>query len=136
LREKMIKAIQKQKEMAKFSTEQIETMVDRMIKDNHVIMEKTGFAFYVKCDNELLAKIQAHKEYLIYPDLVEKLLCSTGRHIHFIGVYSTTPESDAFQAILRGIEHILKKENPKSISWYNRTMDKFIIRRILCQHRQ
>ena len=126
----MIKTLRSDPNLKTLPDQAIESLVDRMIKDDHVVMEKCGFAFYVKCDDELLAKIQAHKEYLIYPDLAQKLIGASGKHVHFIGVYSTTPESDGFQSILKGMDHIVAKENPESISWYDRNLAKFIIRRI------
>ena len=130
MRELMIKTLRADKNLERLPLEAIENLVDRMITTNQFVMEEHGFAFYVRCSDELLAKIEANKEYLIYPDLAQRLLSGSGEHVHFIGIYSTKPNSNGYHSILRGLENVAKKEKPRSISWYDRFFQKFIIRRL------
>lgn len=126
----MVATLRARKELEVLSLHNIECLVDRMLKDEHYVWQEHGFAFYVKCDDAMLKAIQEHKEYLMYPDLAAKLLAGKGQHVHFIGIYSTLPDSDGYEAILKGMAKLIDKEKPASISWYNRTMQKFIIRRL------
>ena len=128
MRDLMIKTLRACADLKALALENIESLVDRMIHDNHYIMEKQGFAFYIKCSDETLETIIRNKEYLTNPVLAQKLLSGIGSHVHFFGVYSTNSDSDAFKGIVKGMASVIAKEHPVSVSWYNRTLDRFIIK--------
>ena len=99
------------------------------MRDGHYIYQGDGFAFYFKCSDEVLKMLKEDKSILCSPGEMGKLLAGDGENIHFIGIYSTTPHNTGYMSIARGLNKLIKKEKPKSISWYDKQMKKFIIRR-------
>lgn len=130
MRDEMIKTLRADPNLRVLTQKNIEVLVDNMLKSGHYVIEDHGFAFYIKCDDETLEHIQRNKHLLTDPKYARELLTKTGKHIHFIGVYSTTPLEDGSISILRGMHRVAEREKSDTLSWYNRTLEKFIIRRV------
>ena len=134
MRDLMIQTLRACRDLKALALENIEALVDRMIADDHYISEQQGFAFYIKCDDETLDSVIENKELLTNPLLAQALIKGVGDNVHFIGIYSTDASSNGFQSIIKGMGKVIEKEHPKTVSWYNRTMEKFIIRRVSSCH--
>lgn len=110
----------------------VNTFVHTMVDNNRVIYEQEGFAFYVKCSDDVLDKIATNPGYILDTQNLIEVFKSNGDNVHFFGVISTKTNGSAYKGILQGIKDTIIKENPKTISWWNPTMDRFH-RRDLCQ---
>ena len=102
----------------------ISNFIVRMVNANLVFATTEGFALFFRLDSDSLRRIQASPDLLINPATCKEFMVCGGRHIHFIGVYSKR------HGLKNGLRLFLEKENPLSVSWYNRNL-KFV-RRYVC----
>lgn len=107
----------------------IKSFVLKMVKNNNVVFKQEGFAFYLKVDDKTIERIAKEPGYILNQDNLLKILQSTGDNVHFFGVLSTINE-DASKAIFKGLNEVIEKEKPRTVSWWNPAMKKFITRRI------
>ena len=66
------------------------------------------------------------------PEVIVKVLEEDGDNIHFIGVLA-----DGLKTVLRGLREVIRKENPKTISWFKPEMDRVHFIKLggqLCHH--
>jgi len=127
--ETMVQALLNCKEYKLTDPVIVNTFVNTMVSNDRVMYEQEGFAFYVKCSDEMLAKIEANPGFILDTDNLIEVFKSKGDNVHFFGVVSI--KTNVFKSILQGIKDTINKEHPKSISWWNRDMNKFN-RRNLC----
>ena len=127
--ETMIDAIMKYDVLSKHGREGATVFVNRMVRDNKVIIEEEAFAFYVKVDDKTLDDIAKDPGYITKPINILRMLESKGDNVHFFGIISIKTNGIAIRSILRGIKDTIEKEHPKTISWWNKDMNKFITRR-------
>ena len=111
----------------------VTSFVTSMIDNDRVIYEQEGFAFYVKCSDDVLDKISANPGYILDTQNLIDVFKSKGDNVHFFGVVSTKTSGRVTKGILQGIKDTIIKENPKTISWWNPTMDRFHRRNICHQ---
>uniref|UniRef100_A0A6M3K4Q8 Uncharacterized protein n=1 Tax=viral metagenome TaxID=1070528 RepID=A0A6M3K4Q8_9ZZZZ len=130
IRDMMISVIEKCNYMNGVARGAIEWMVDYMLTNKRYVEGKDGFAYYIKCDDATLDRIRRNKKYITDPEFMKKLLASDGDNVHFIGVWSNTPNSDGYKNIVEGMKKLVETEKPSTVSWYNRDLKKFILRRI------
>jgi len=107
------------------------TFVKAMVDSDRVIYEQEGFAFYVKCSDDVLDKISANPGYILDTQNLIEVFKSKGDNVHFFGVVSTKTNKRVTKGILPPIKDTIEKEKPKTISWWNPTMDRFH-RRSIC----
>lgn|SRR3990167_10319639 len=88
-----------------------------IIKENEKIK---GSALYLQLTDETLWQIKYGFIDLKNPETVNRMLREQGDNIHFLYVLA-----DGVKTILRGLREVIKKENPKTVSWYNPEMTKF-----------
>lgn len=86
------------------------------IKENE---EFKGSALYIRISDDDLWKIEYGFIDLTNPKEIVQLLNSKGDNIHFLYVLA-----DGQKTILKGLREVIKKENPKTISWFNPEMTK------------
>ena len=110
----------------------ITTFVTKMIESDKVIFQREGFAFYVKCSDEMIDKIHANPGFILNTENLIEVFRSQGDNVHFFGIVST---NHSIQPILDGLKALIAKEDPKTVSWWNKDMSRFIQRRFLC-HKQ
>lgn len=102
-----------------FSEEEIEWFLWKY-KDNSIaIMDKDvlGIAFYLRLEDDTLKEISKDATVLEDIENAERLIAESGKNIHFIRVIA-----ENYRIVLRGLKEIIKKENPKTISWYKEDM--------------
>lgn len=109
------------------SQEQVYNFICLMDDTGRMYSCEDGFGFFIKLNAEWLERIKQNPLLLIDPNVMKDLLTQEGRNIHFIGIYGKRLSS-----IRQGIRSIIKKENPNSISWFNKDMSKFVYRRLRC----
>jgi len=97
--------------------------IDYVRSKDRAIYDDRGICFYLKLNNLMLRRVREDKNYIINNILF--LLTCKGDNLHFFGLVL-----DKAVGIRREIKLAIKKENPKSISWWDKTMDKFIYREI------
>ena len=102
---------------------QLLSLLDR--NEDKVITVKEGDKFrgaslFVRISDDDLWKIEYGFLDLTNQENIAKLLNGSGDNIHFIYVLA-----DSMKTILRGLREVIKKENPKTVSWYNPEMTKF-----------
>jgi hypothetical protein len=116
--------------------EQVYNFISLMDDTGRMYSCDDGFGFFIKLNDEWLEKIRHNPLLLTNPETMKVLLTQEGKNIHFFGVYSKhNGIHKEFSACKQGIKEIIKKENPDSISWFNKDMSRFIYRRIVChQH--
>ncbi len=85
-----------------------------VLKDNAII----GVAFYLRLHDETLEEICDNPEILQDIKNSEKLILEKGRNIHFIRVFAKD-----YKVVLKGLKQSIKKENPKTVSWYKEDMN-------------
>jgi len=84
--------------------------------DNLVVLkdgEITGIAFYLRLEDKSLDDICKDKTILQDVGNAKRLIAERGRNIHFIRVFAKD-----YKIVLKGLKDAIKKENPKTISWY------------------
>lgn len=111
---------------------EVMTFVTNMIRADKVIYSTEGFAFYVKTSDELIKEIESNPGFILQPGNLMRVFTTPGENVHFFGVISTNKNKDITQSILRGLKDTIDKEHPKTITWWDRTMNRFI-RRNLCR---
>ncbi len=116
------------------AVKQAGNMIKKSMIDNFVSLMRysgrtyscpDGFAFYLKLRDKQIKEIKKNPELLTRQDSMKLFLKQDGDNIHFIGIYGKKIIS-----IRQGLKEIIKKEKPRSVSWYNKDMTKFIFRRI------
>ena len=92
-----------------------------------------GSALYLRLNDEDIKNIIYGEISIGNPEIAQDLLSRKGDNIHFIYVFA-----DGEKTILKGLKKVIKKENPRSVSWYKPNMElRFIkFRRILCHQSQ
>src|SRR3990167_2572207 len=88
-----------------------------IVKENGLIK---GSALYLKLTDETLWKLEYGFIDLRNPEIVNQMLKERGDNIHFLYVLA-----NGVRTILKGLREVIKKENPKTVSWYNPEMTKF-----------
>lgn len=92
-----------------------------------------GSALYVRISDETLWKIEWGFLDLTKPDDLQEALNDKGNNIHFLYLLA-----DGQGTILKGLKETIKKENPKTVSWFSPEMtklNKFTLKkeRLVCQ---
>ncbi len=88
-----------------------------VVRENTVLM---GCGMFVRISDEQLWKLQYGFIDLTKPNEIQELLNSKGENIHFLYLLA-----DGIKTILKGLREVIKKENPKTVSWFNPSMTKF-----------
>jgi len=112
--------------------EQVYNFISLMDDTGRMYSCKDGFGFFVKLNDEWIKKIRRNPLLPTDPDIMKILLKQNGKNIHFIGVYGNNIVRRGLLSMRQGIKEIIKKENPNSISWFNKDLNNFIFRRIKC----
>ena len=107
------------------SKEAVYHFIDLMRKNGRLVEAKEGLCFYVKVTDWEIYKIEQNKDYLLHN--IGMLLSSNGNNLHIFGLVLDKPVN-----IKRHLKDLVIKENPTSVSWWNKGMTKFITRRIIC----
>ena len=113
----------KNKELSKrFPKWKILSFIDRH-QDRIVSIYKkdkiVGFSIYLKLTDETLYKVFCRDFEFKNFEAVDSALKENGRNIHFIMLVS-----DGIGIIRKGLRNIIKNENPETISWFNREINK------------
>jgi len=116
--------------------EQVYNFISLMDDTGRMYSCDDGFGFFVKLNDEWLEKIKYNPLLPANPEVMKILLTQEGKNIHFIGVYGNDVIRRGLLSMRQGIKEIIRKENPKSISWFNKNMNNFIFRRIKCHNGQ
>ena len=123
----MIEALEyifkKNKELSKrFPKWKILSFIDRH-QDRIVSIYKkdkiVGFSIYLKLTDETLYKVFCRDFEFKNFEAVDSALKENGRNIHFIRLVS-----DGIGIIREGLRNIIKNENPETISWFNKEINK------------
>jgi hypothetical protein len=130
--QKMVETLMQCKEFNSTDPGVVKAFVSKMVHSDMVIYEQEAFAFYVKCSDDMLAKIQANPGFILDANNLIEVLRSTGDNVHFFGILSTKTNGVVTNQILKGIQDTIEKEHPKTISWWNKGMNRFNTRRISC----
>jgi len=77
-----------------------------------------GAALYLKLTDNSLSLIDAGVINLKSPDTIRELIKENGDNIHFVGVLA-----DGTRTILKGLKDVIKRNSPKTISWFKPDMD-------------
>lgn len=100
-----------------------------MVMGNNKIL---GTALYAKISDENLWKIEYGFLNLTKPEDVKVILEDNGENIHFLYLLAKS-----FLIIKKGLSEVIKKENPKTVSWFSpdmKKLNKFELKRsLLCQ---
>lgn len=129
MREYMINRLREVKDLSELPYEAVEALVDKMLANGHYIYQGNGFAFYIKCSDAALDNLKKDKSILYNTEKVRELLDGDGPNVHFIGLYGDR-QGNGYISILRGLKELVKKERPSSISWFDKEMKRFILRRL------
>ena len=113
----------KNKELSKrFPKWKILSFIDRH-QDRIVSIYKkdkiVGFSIYLKLTDETLYKVFCRDFEFKNFEAVDSALKENGRNIHFIMLVS-----DGIGIIRKGLRNIIKNENPETISWFNKEINK------------
>lgn len=81
--------------------------------------ELKGAALFLKLTDATLFGIDVGFISLKDPEVINNIIKENGDNIHFIGVLA-----DSGRIVLRGLREVIKKENPKTVSWFKPEMDK------------
>ncbi len=84
---------------------------------------------YFKLNDETLNKVVDRELDLSVPENVVFCRKQNGRNIHFFLCVS-----EKMKLILKGIKMLIKRENPKTISWFSPDMKDIFVRRLQCHH--
>ena len=105
---------------------QLLSLLDRN-EDKIAIVKKngklTGVGMYVRISDETLWKIEYGFLDLTNPITMGELLKEDGDNIHFLFVLT-----DGYKTIMKGLKEVIRKENPKVISWFVENKNKFFKR--------
>ena len=93
-----------------------------VVRDNDGIK---GVSFYLKLTDETFEGIKNKILDITNIDMINKCLQEKGNNIHFILLIA-----DGVKTIINGLREIIKRENPKSISWFSPNMKNLFIRKI------
>ena len=115
---------------------QLLSLLDRN-EDKVIIVKEDGkfkgAAMYARISDETLWKIEWGFLDLTNPREIQEVLNDKGNNIHFLYLLA-----DGTRTILKGLREVIKKENPKNISWFNPEMtklNKFNLKRsLVCLH--
>jgi len=107
------------------SKEAVYHFIDLMRKNGRLVEAKEGLCFYVKVTDWEIYKIKQNKDYLLHN--IGMLLSSNGNNLHIFGLVL-----DSHVNIRWYLKDLITKENPKSVSWWNKDMSRFISRRMIC----
>ena len=115
---------------------QVLSLLDRN-EDKIVIVKDTEFrctALYAKISDETLWKIEYGFLDLKNSRDIQEVLNDKGNNIHVLYLLA-----DGQNSILKGLRKVIKKENPKTISWFNpeiTKLNKFTLKkeRTLCHN--
>ncbi len=95
-------------------------------EDKIIVSKENGkfiySALYARVSDETLWKIGFGFLNLKIPRDIQEVLKDNGNNIHVFYVIA-----DGYNAIRKGIREVIKKENPKIITWHNPEMNKFNI---------
>jgi len=114
-----------------FNKEDLKKLI--LSNENKVVIVKdgnriAGVGFYYKLDNVTFKRIVNRDLDIGLTVTAYICLSQKGSNIHFILVVAKSMVN-----ILKGLREVIKRENPKTISWFSPDMNKiFIRRRILC----
>jgi len=114
---------------------QLLSLLDR--NDDKIITVKEdnkfkGSALYSRISDDILWKIEWGFLDMSKPQDIQEVLNGKGNNIHFLYLLA-----DGQKTILKGLREVIKKENPKTVSWFNPEMtklNKFNIKRSLICH--
>ena len=79
-----------------------------------------GARLFARVSDDILWKIEYGFIDLTNPQQVWEVINSKGDNIHFLYVLA-----DSQKTILKGLREVIKKENPKTVSWFSSNMTKF-----------
>ncbi len=85
-------------------------------------------AFFLWLNDEALNRIKREPKILRNVNKMRALLTWTGDNMHIFHV-----KASGIKAIRQTLRAGIRDRKPKSISWVNQDMNKFIYRRIACQ---
>lgn len=75
--------------------------------------------FFVRITDTTLAKMKLGFVDIKNYTVIQELLQEKGNNIHFLFALG-----DGYKSIRKGIRKMIKRENPKSVSWYKQDMSK------------
>ena len=85
-----------------------------------------GKIFFIKVDRQVLEMIRVNPRLLLDVNIVKGLLQSDGENIHILRAQKNESIKNAYQMIRRAVRVLIKTYNPRSISWFNQSMSKFV----------
>ena len=110
------------------------SLIDRNTDKVEVIRDKEikGVALYLKLTDKSLNLLDFGVIDLKSPEVVTELIKEDGDNIHFVAVLA-----DGAKTILKGLRKVIKKHNPKTITWFKPNMDRIHFVKLggeLCHH--
>ena len=92
------------------------SLVDRYEKNIIIIKEKgkiKGVSFYLLIDDIALLRLKTFVWKSNNHNDFKELIARKGNNLHFLGVVADGPS-----IILKGLKKLIKKYNPKTVSWF------------------
>lgn len=99
---------------------QVLSLLDRF--DNNIIVMReddqiTGVGIYFMTDDMSMRRIKSYVYRLNNPEHILEIMKRRGDNLHFIGVVAKDTKT-----ILKGLKEVIKREKPKTISWFKPSM--------------
>jgi hypothetical protein len=99
---------------------QVLSLLDKF-EDNVIVVrendEIVGVAIYLMTDDISIRRVKSYVYRLNNPEHILEIMKRKGDNLHFIGVVAKD-----VRIILKGLKRVIKKENPKTISWFKPSM--------------
>lgn len=84
-----------------------------------------GVGFYFRLSNRMLKEVKDRIVDIGNPRNAIYLLRQNGRNIHFAFLVAK-----GVKTIMKGLKEVIKREQPKTVSWFDPSMEHFFIRKI------
>lgn len=95
-----------------------------------VVREESGIngvAIYFKLSDETIGDVEKMRMSILDPMNFDKFMRENGENIHFFLL-----AADGLRTIRKGLQFVINKENPNTVSWFSPNMEQFFMRRVLC----
>lgn len=78
-----------------------------------------GAALYLKLTDNSLNMIDLGVVNIELPEVITELIKENGDNLHFVAVLA-----DGAKTVLKGLKEVIRKENPKTVTWFKPDMDR------------
>ena len=105
---------------------------DLFYKQGRAAREGENIVFFYLLSDESLKAIEQDSSLILNPDRISEFLKENGDNMHVFGLFL-----DGSKDIFDGIKTLKRLFNPKTISWWDRNMNKFFILEVnKCQYQR